>query len=473
MKEKLKFIICLFFCFFVLTGCFEIHNEVYTVSIEFGKGFESEIYNIKYSEKIPADARKAILGENVSHFVDENGKVYDFDDCIYMDLNLIAVWEITKFSVRFYDDDNNLLHSYVGLYGSEIIYPETLYKEPTEFCSYEFIEWVNKPTIIEGNTNIIAKFKKIWENVSVTILDVEGNVTSVNYYLYADYFSEEIKEPQFEKEPGKYYRFLGWYDKHTDEKIDFNKSITKNYILEPRYEVYLLEETTLENATISFLGDSILTYYDRSDNPQSINGGHNEYYYPLASETVKSYAQTWWYQGYSNLGLKLGINNSIHNSSVIGYTADAGCSTYRLNSLDDNGIPNIVIVHFGDEDNRQGTAVEDMKKAYIIIIEYITKNFVTFENNTAKIPYIYISTNGYSLYQGYKFTEKRRNEYNNMFKELANQYDNVRIFDIDSIITKDNFKEYLDNRSLLNDLGMNAVGLGFIEQLKKDFKTNK
>ena len=108
-----------------------------------------------------------------------------------------------------------------------------------------------------------------------------------------------------------------------------------------------------------------------------------------------------------------------------------------------------------------------------IIIEYITKNFVTFENNTAKIPYIYISTNGYSLYQGYKFTEKRRNEYNNMFKELSNQYDNVRIFDIDSIITKDNFKEYLDNRSLLNDLGMNAVGLGFIEQLKKDFKTNK
>ena len=43
-----------------------------------------------------------------------------------------------------------------------------------------------------------------------------------------------------------------------------------------------------------------------------------------------------------------------------------------------------------------------MKQAYIIIIEYITKYFVTFENGTAKIPYIYISTNGYSLYPWYK-----------------------------------------------------------------------
>ena len=103
----------------------------------------------------------------------------------------------------------------------------------------------------------IAKFKKIWENVSVTILDVEGNVTSVNYYLYADYFSEEIKEPQFEKEPGKYYRFLGWYDKaYNGTKISFPYGLPDKNV-----DLYAYNNDKLINASVEFNQETLKPTY--------------------------------------------------------------------------------------------------------------------------------------------------------------------------------------------------------------------
>ena len=108
------------------------------------------------------------------------------------------------------------------------------------------------------------------------------------------------------------------------------------------------------------------------------------------------------------------------------------------------------------------------------MIEYISINCVDFSNNTAKIPYIYLFTNGYAGYSSYEYTEERRLEYNKMFKELASQYNNVRIFDLALYITKDNYQTYLGDALHYNADGMKLIADKLVEKLEKDFNvTNK
>jgi lysophospholipase L1-like esterase len=303
--------------------------------------------------------------------------------------------------------------------------------------------------------------------MTVTLLDVEGNVMAIEYCDYNGWINT-YKEPKFEKDNDKYYRFLGWFDQNTDEQFDFNKKVVKSCILEPRYDIYDIEETTLDNATISFMGDSISTFYDGSNNPQSYYGGTNQYYYPLYSATVKSYTQTWWYQTYNSLGLKLGVNNSWSGSAAFGHSSSAGSSTSRLETLGENGTPNIVVIYLGTNDNVNGHKVENLHQAYVTMIDYITTNYVTFEGTIAKIPYIYLFTNGYSAYSGYNYTEERRLQYNELFKQLANEYQNVRVFDLANIITKDNYSLYLGDSLHYNATGMTFIATNFVKQLKEE-----
>ena len=79
----------------------------------------------------------------------------------------------------------------------------------------------------------------------------------------------------------------------------------------------------------------------------SLYGGHNQFYYPIYSATVKNVEQTWWHQTYTKLGLKLGVNNSWSGSAAYGHSESAGMSDARLKTLDDNGTPNIVVIFLG------------------------------------------------------------------------------------------------------------------------------
>ena len=472
MKTRIFISIFVFLSLMVVNSCVSNSDVTYNVNIDFGNDFPKETYIVKKGEKLPEEVAKTTESQYVSYFLNENNNTkIDFDTPIVENCDLSAVWEFNKYTVNFYDDSNNLIYSYLAEHGSALVYPEEPFKEGGDHYSYKFSKWSISPTTVTKELNITAKFIKVWDEMTVTLLDVEGNVMAIEYCDYNGWINT-YKEPEFEKDNNKYYRFLGWYDKNTDEEFDFNDKVVKSCILEPRYDIYDIEETTLDNAIMSIMGDSISTFYDGSNNPQSYYGGTNQYYYPIYSATVKSYTQTWWYQTYNSLGLKLGVNNSWSGSSAFGHSSSAGSSTSRLETLGENGTPNIVVIYLGTNDNVNGHTVENLRKSYETMIEYITTNYVTFEGTTAKIPYIYLFTSGYSAYSGYNYTEQRRLEFNALFRELANEYQNVRLFDLANFITKDNYSLYLGDSLHYNATGMTFIATNFVKQLKEDFNIN-
>ena len=377
-----------------------------------------------------------------------------------------------EYTVNFYDYDKKLIESYTLPYGSEVIFPENPTRIGGEGYTYQFKDWTIKQTIVTKDLNFTARYTKVYDEMTVTALNINGDIYTIEKCDYNSYINT-ISEPEFDKDPNKYYRFYGWYDAETEELFDFDKEIIKNTTIYPKYDIYDYEETTLENATISFIGDSISTFYDKNSSVNSLYSGTNQYYYPLYSATVTDVTKTWWYQTYTSLGLKLGVNNSWSGSSAYGTGNSAGMSEYRLKTLGDNGTPNLVIIFLGTNDNVNGHSVENLELAFRNMIEYISENYIDFSNNTAKIPYIYLITNAYSSYSGYNYTEERRLEYNEMFKNLTTVYQNVRLFDLAKYITKDNYSNYLGDYLHYNADGMKLLSDNLVEQLTNDFSKNK
>ncbi|MBE6130971.1 MAG: SGNH/GDSL hydrolase family protein [Erysipelotrichaceae bacterium] len=377
-----------------------------------------------------------------------------------------------EYTVNFYDYDKTLITTYTLPYGSEVIFPENPTRDGGVGYSYVFKDWTIKQTVVTKDLTFTARYTKVYDEMTVTALNLDGSVYTIEKCDYDSYINT-IEEPKFDKDPNKYYRFYGWYDTETEELFDFDKEVIKNTTIYPKYDIYDYEETTLENATISFIGDSISTFYDKNSSVNSLYGGTNQFYYPIYSTTVKSVELTWWHQTYTKLGLKLGVNNSWSGSAAYGNGNSAGMSEYRLKTLGDNGTPNIVVIFLGTNDNVNGHTVTNLETAYIKMIEYISKNYIDFSNNTAKIPYIYLFTNGYSAYSGYNYTEERRLEYNEMFKKLANTYSNVRIFDLAKYITSDNYSSYLGDSLHYNADGMKLISDKLVEQLTNDFSKTK
>lgn len=389
-------------------------------------------------------------------------------------IDFVAQYEkvYNEYVINFYNYDKTLVATYTLPYGSEIIFPETPSREGGTGYTYVFKDWGLKQTIVTKNLDFTARYTKVYDEMTVTALNLDGSVYTIEKCDYDSYINT-IEEPEFEKDSNKYYRFYGWYDKDTEELFDFDKEVTKNTTIYPKYDIYNYEETTLENSTISFVGDSISTFYDENSSVNSLYGGNNQYYYPIYSQTVKSVELTWWHQTYTRLGLKLGVNNSWSGSAAYGSGNSAGMSENRLKTLGDNGTPNIVVIYLGTNDNVNGHTVENLKLAYVKMIDYITENYIDFSNNTAKVPYIYLVTNGYSGYSGYNYTEERRLEYNEMFKSLSKTYKNVRIFDLALHITKDNYSKCLGDGLHYNADGMKLIADKLVEQLTNDFSASK
>ena len=431
-----------------------------------------ETYTLPYGSSI-------IFPENPTR-APEEGCTYIFEGwgttetVVTKDLNLTAQYKkvLNEYVISFYNYDKSLIETYKLTHGSEIIFPEDPTRPGGEGYSYIFKDWGLKQTIATKDLNFTARFIKVYDEMTVTLLNVDNTVYEIEKCDYDSYINS-YEEPEFEKDSNKYYRFLGWYDTETDELFDFDIEIKKDYTLYPKYDIYNYEETTLENATISFIGDSISTFYSTNSSVNSLYGGTNQFYYPIYSATVKTVDLTWWHQTYTQLGLKLGVNNSWSGSAAYGSGASAGMSENRLKTLGDNGTPNIVIIFLGTNDNVNGHTVVNLKLAYETMINYITKNYVDFSNNTAKIPYIYLFTNGYAGYSSYNYTEERRLEYNAMFKDLANSYDNVRIFDLAKYITKDNYSSYLGDALHYNADGMKLISSKLVETLRNDFSKTK
>lgn len=126
----------------------------------------------------------------------------------------------------------------------------------------------------------------------------------------------------------------------------------------------------MKKRKISILGDSISTFAGYT--PQS--GVFYDSY--VQWETgVKSVEDTWWMQVIQALKGELGMNNSIAGSMVSGNLPTSAMSFERIQTLGENGIPDIILVSAGCNDWGFCVLPEEFESAYQIMLHRLKTTY--------------------------------------------------------------------------------------------------
>ena len=128
--------------------------------------------------------------------------------------------------------------------------------------------------------------KKHYKMYTITYI-----VNDVFYEEESYRYNEEVKAIKDPYKEG--YTFTGW-----DNEI---VPVTDKVTYRATYSRELINPvTTLKGLKISFLGDSITTFYKEGSPVNSYYHEDGQYYYPKYCASVDSYEKTWWGQLYLN-----------------------------------------------------------------------------------------------------------------------------------------------------------------------------
>ena len=355
---------------------------------------------------------------------------------------LTAKFEINQYTYKFIVDGEVVKEETLD-YGSEIVYPENPVKEATAEFNYEFIGWGKEDTVLTDNIEFVAEFKEVKNQYTYRFEDFDGTLL---YEETVDYgtMPTEPNEPVREG-----FTFIGW-DKEIEKVVD-------DVVYTAMYEEIV--EFTLEGKTISILGDSISTFYAEGSEMNSYYGGENQFYYPRYSSTIKTVDLTWWYQLIKNTSLKLGVNNSWSGSCAFGTGSSAGQNDGRINTIIENGNPDIVIIYLGTNDCASGFSVAEFSSAIKTMIEKI--------NNICDAQ-IFLTTLGYTAYTGMSYSETLRKDYNAALRNIAAEQ-NCGIVPLDEYIVEDNYMIYLGDNLHYNAKGAKLLSKIYEKAIKEYF----
>ena len=191
----------------------------------------------------------------------------------------------------------------------------------------------------------------------------------------------------------------------------------------------------------------------------SYYGGENQFYYPLYSSTIKTVDLTWWYKLLKNTKMELGINNSWSGSCASGSGSSAGQNDGRIFTIDDNGMPDVVIIYLGTNDCASGVSTEEFGRAI--------ETMITKIRNLGETK-ILITTLGYSAYKGASYKEETRISYNERIREIADTY-NCGIVPLDDYIVNDNYMIYLGDNLHYNAKGADLLSKIFEKSINEYF----
>ena len=415
-----------------------------------------------------------------------------------------------SYAITFLDDLGNIIQSYSLEYGATIEYPEDPVKAATNEFTYEFAGWDNDATVCTGDEVFKATFTshdRIYTHVFVNENGEEIKSVSAKYGDIIEYpeapkkeadaqFSYEFKEwkikgqpindvttyvPVYTKTVNQYtYRFLGENDEVLKEEtvdygtmpvapsnpqkdgykfIGWDKDIDK-VVCDVEYKAVfeeVLPVTSLEGLKVSILGDSISTFYAAGSEMNSYYSGTNQFYYPIYSATVKTVDLTWWYKLIKNNKMELGINNSWSGSCAYGTSSSAGQTDGRIDTIDENGMPDIVIIYLGTNDCASGFTTAQFIGAINTMVEKIRK---------IGNPDIFITTLGYSNYTGMKYSDASRVEYNEAIRNLAAEKD-CGIVPLDEYIVDNSYMFYLGDFLHYNAKGADLLSKIYEKSIKE------
>lgn len=301
--------------------------------------------------------------------------------------------------------------------------------------------------------NIVKYRKNITEDITIyvkwdKIYYIEYNLNDgyTTEDLPSEYIEEDVKYLDLElKNPKKDgYYFRGWYENPNFEgnrcyKIDINN--VKDYVLYAKWE-----EANLQNAYLSIIGDSISTYEGY------IPKGH--LHFPEYSSTGSvSVDQTWWKKTVSNLGCRLGVNNSYSGTCVMdaygAYTSSETVQRLRKCMRSDNIAPDIIVVFMGMNDCLiENVSVTQFAKSYENMIKNLQELYPDAVLFFATISYeVNYESKGADALK--KHLESKA-EMNEIIRNLAKEYNHPVI----EFASAFNSREYLLDTVHTNYKGM-------------------
>lgn len=214
-------------------------------------------------------------------------------------------------------------------------------------------------------------------------------------------------------------------------------------------------EAKLENAYISFYGDSITTYSGM------IPEGYASYY-PLLD--VRSVADTWWHQMLTQTKANLLVNNSYGGTAVYGGT-NQGMDEKRMALLTTKEIssPDVIIVYLGINDVVNKRSIAIFEEGYQEMIHSMKKMYPRAQ--------IFLCTLGYETYTN-QDSPGLRNAFSNIITKIANM-NNCEIIDFASVITEKNGGKVLGDRIHPNQARIDLLASKASQVLTSYYQENK
>ena len=442
MIKKILIITLISVFFFTLIGC-TINNNYYSIYFDSNGGSDVEviktdgksIFNFPPNPKKIGHSFEAWYIDNETFEVLFNNNDF-IESPITNDVTVYAKWNVNDYTITFDVDGGSYVQKITQAYGSEIAEPIS-YKSEYTFAGWYIDESKKEPfvftTIPSENITLYAK----WElnPLSITFYTNIGTIHQVKTVQKGEKIS--AIDYSLDDDIRYSYEFLGWFtDLNALEPYNFNNPILDDIKLYPKLNK-TKKPIDFSNMTISFLGDSITTFYDSNSPVNSYYGGNNEFYYPKFSSTVKEVEDTWWHKLSVLANLKIGINNSWSGSSCYNFgsnTNSGAMNQHRIDTLGENGTPDIIFIHIGTNDNGNGFSNEIFKNSYTTMVTRIQETYPK--------ALIFASTLGYSAFDGYNYTEARRIEYNEIIKEIIIEKD-MYLFEVDKIQTVDTYQSIL------------------------------
>lgn len=386
------------------------------------------------------------MEENIGYTYEFTG--WDKSDTILsnnIDFNAIFKENIKQYTYTFLNYDGSIIKEVTEDYNSTIIYPSNPTKPSTNEFDYKFTKWDYTDTVLTKNITFTPQFSEVKRLYSVKFINYDDSLIIEQKVEYG-------KKPTAPSNPtrpssnGKTYTFKGW-----DQEII---EVTGNMTYKAIYDE---ASFSLDGLKLSILGDSISTFYVEGSEMNSYYNGENQFYYPTYSSTIKTVDLTWWYKLLKNTNMTLGINNSWSGTCAEDYGDRSGYSDARINTIDENGKPDIVIIYLGTNDCASGIDTSVYGEAIIKMINKI--------NNICDAQ-IFITTLGYSAYEGMKYSETTRLSYNAKLREIAKEY-NCGIIPLDDYIVEDNYMIYLGDFLHYNAKGANLLSKIYEKSIKE------
>jgi len=285
---------------------------------------------------IPANPEKSGTAEFSYEFIGWDKEVVEVTgDVVYT-----AQYREVKrqYTYKFVNSDGKVLKSETVDYGTLPTAPTNPSRPATKEFTYTFSGWDKEIVAVTGDVVYTAQYTSTKNKYTYKFVDFDGTILSEEEVEYGTLPTapEDPTRPEDEK---RTYEFIGW-----DKEI---APVTGDVVYTAVYQstVKEIKYTELAGKRISILGDSISTFYQDGSPMNSYYGQVGRFYYPTYCQDVRTVDKTWWGQLINNTNMILGVNNSWSGSTAIGTDESAGCSDARINTLIQNGNPDIVILY--------------------------------------------------------------------------------------------------------------------------------